>query len=178
MFETETMAELCLKQGLVRDALAIYRRLLARAPDEGTRARRAQRIAELEQRDGEADAADRRPAPPAPTAIQARHDHQHVTLEWRLPAGTPAPALQILVLRREETGIATERRTVRLPGAQGSLTLQIAGVHSLRAAAGKLDGDRFVPLVRLDAQPEPEASPELEAQPERNVQPGPPPRDG
>ena len=43
--------------------------------------------------------------------------------------------------------------TVRLAQAQGSLTLPIAGVHSVRAAAGKLDGERFVPLVRLDPAP-------------------------
>ena len=70
MFETETMAELCLKQGLVRDALVIYRRLLASAHDEETRVRRAQRIAELEQRDGDAQPAKtsarrRRPRPPS-----------------------------------------------------------------------------------------------------------------
>ena len=64
MFETETMAELCLKQGLVRDALLIYRRLLASAPDRETRERRAQRIAELEQRD--APAPGDGPAAPAP----------------------------------------------------------------------------------------------------------------
>jgi hypothetical protein len=148
MFETETMAELCLKQGLVRDALVIYRRLLAGASDEGTRVRRAQRVAELEQRDGEAQPAPN--APPAPTGLRAHHDERQVTLEWKLPAGTPAPALQILVLRREETGISAERRTVRLSEAQGTLTLPITRVHSLRAAAGKLEGDRFVPLVRLE----------------------------
>jgi hypothetical protein len=151
MFETETMAELCLKQGLVRDALLIYRRLLAEAPDESTRARRARRIAELERRDGDGRrAAAALAAPPAAaTEIQEHHDDVQVTFAWKLPAGTPAPALQILVLRREASGIAAERRTVRLPDAQGTLTLPIAGVHSLRAAAGKLDGDRFVPLVRL-----------------------------
>jgi hypothetical protein len=154
MFETETIAELCLKQGLVRDALVIYRRLLADAPDESTRARRARRIAELERRDSEgrrAAAAATAPAapPPGATDIREHHDDVQVTFAWKLPAGTPAPALQILVLRREASGIAAERRTVRLPDAQGTLTLPIAGVHSLRAAAGKLDGDRFVPLVRL-----------------------------
>ena len=162
MFETETMAELCLKQGLVRDALVIYRRLLASASDEPTRARHARRVAELEE-----DAGGRQAAPvdgtrtqahghveahayvrPA-TDIQEHHDDQQVTLKWRLPAGTPSPALQILVLRRDASGIAAERRTVRLAQAQGSLTLPIAGVHSVRAAAGKLDGERFVPLVRL-----------------------------
>src|SRR5262249_23485251 len=84
------------------------------------------------------------------TTIRERHDDREVTLEWRLPDGTPTPALQILVLRREAAGIAAERRTVRLAQVQGSLTPAIAGVHSVRAAAGKLDGDRFVPLVRLD----------------------------
>jgi hypothetical protein len=160
MFETETMAELCLKQGLVRDALLIYRRLLAVAADEPTRARHAQRVAELEQRDREGHRPRTDPtdvpglalARPA-TDIQERHDDQQVTLEWRLPLGTPTPALQILVLRRDASGIATERRTVRLAQAQGSLTLRFAGVHSVRAAAGKLDGERFVPLVRLEPVP-------------------------
>ena len=147
MFETETMAELCLKQGLVRDALVIYRRLLAAAVDESTRARRAQRIAELELRDSGPHAVPtERPA----TDIRARVDDRQVTFDWHLPAGTPVPALQILVLRREETGISAERRTVRLPDAEGTLSLPIARIHSLRAAAGRLEGDRFVPLVRLD----------------------------
>jgi len=147
MFETETMAELCLKQGLVRDALAIYRRLLAAAPDESTRHRRAQRIAELELRDSGPHAV---PAEAPATDIRARLDERQVTFDWRLPAGTLVPALQILVLRREETGISAERRTVRLPDAEGTLSLPIARIHSLRAAAGRLEGDRFVPLVRLD----------------------------
>jgi hypothetical protein len=147
MFETETMAELCLRQGLVRDALVIYRRLLAVASDESTRARRAQRIAELELHDSGPPIV---PSEPPATDIRARMDDRQVTFDWRLPAGTPVPALQILVLRREETGISAERRTVRLPDAQGTLSIPIARVHSLRAAAGRLEGDHFVPLVRLD----------------------------
>jgi hypothetical protein len=159
MFETETMAELCLKQGLVRDALLIYRRLLASAPDETTRVRRAQRVAELEERDGPGRAPIAAAAPPVrvapPTSdLEAIHDDHQITLKWRLPAGTPAPALQILVLRRDAGGIATEQRTVRLAQPQGSLTLPFAGVHSVRAAAGKLDGDRFVPLVRSEIRSE------------------------
>lgn len=155
MFETETMAELCLKQGLVRDALLIYRRLLASAPDEPTRARHARRVAELEEDGGarrsrpvEGIQVEARPV----TDIQEHHDDQQVTLKWRLPDGTPSPALQILVLRHDAAGIAAERRTVRLAQAQGSLTLPITGVHSVRAAAGKLDGERFVPLVRLEPE--------------------------
>ena len=106
MFETETMAELCLKQGLLRDALLIYRRLLASASDQSTRARHARRIAELERRDGEgqrprspSEPAAARPAP----ALQEQHDDQQVTLKWLLPLGTPTPALQILVLRRDSS---------------------------------------------------------------------------
>jgi hypothetical protein len=155
MFETETMAELCLKQGLVRDALLIYRRLLAAPSDESTRARRAQRIAELERRDSAPRVVSvETPATDVRARVQARLDARvnirEVTFDWQLPSGTPAPAMQILVLRREETGISAERRTVRLPDVQGTLTLPIARIHSLRAAAGRLEGDRFVPLVRLD----------------------------
>jgi len=178
MFETETMAELCVKQGLFRDALAIYRRLLLVAPDADARERRERRIAEIELRLGiEQPRAPRSiaaaPAPPAvaPAAavsagaavaplpidlalpgIQARRDEgaHEVTLEWRLPDDTRAPALQILVLRREPGGIAAERRTVPLDQAAGQLKLPLDGVHSVRAAAGRLDGDRFVPLARLE----------------------------
>lgn len=155
MFETETMAELCLKQGLVRDALIIYRRLLAAAVDESTRTRRAQRIAELELRDSGPHAVPNEPPASDIRArlqawLAARVDVRQVTFDWQLPAGTRVPALQILVLRREETGISAERRTVRLPDAEGTLSLPIARIHSLRAAAGRLEGDRFVPLVRLD----------------------------
>jgi len=92
---------------------------LAAASDDNTRARRAQRIAELELRDSGPHAV---PAQPPATDIRARVDHRQVTFDWQLPAGTRAPALQILVLRREETGISAERRTVRLPDAQGTLS--------------------------------------------------------
>src|SRR3954451_10931650 len=47
LFATETMAELCARQGRVRDAAGIYRRLLAGAPDEERRARWTQRLETL-----------------------------------------------------------------------------------------------------------------------------------
>ena len=49
MFETETTAELYVKQGLLAKALDLYNRLLTSAEDEITRARRRQRIGEVEQ---------------------------------------------------------------------------------------------------------------------------------
>jgi hypothetical protein len=145
MFETETMAELCVKQGLTHEAIAIYRRLLAASPDEATRARRSRRIAELTPRGAAATARAPFPQP----GIELHHDGREMTLEWRLPDDIHAPALQILVLRRDEFGIATERRTVAVERPAGQLTLPMAGVHSIRAAAGRMDGDRFVPLARL-----------------------------
>jgi len=162
MFETETMAELCVKQGLVREALAIYRRLLAAAPDARTRDRRTRRIAELDRHAAGSVPVARPPAAVSPVAsfapvtaavIQALRDGdgRAVTLEWRLPDDVRAPALQILVLRRQPDGIATERRTVPVERAEGRLQLSLEGVHSVRAAAGRLDGDHFVPLARLDS---------------------------
>jgi hypothetical protein len=170
MFETETMAELCFKQGLVREAVAIYRRLLSASTDAKTRDRRARRIAEL---DGMAAGPATATAVSAvrPTAalgaafalgaasalsrpgIQARRDGdgRAVTLEWSLPNDVRAPALQILVVRRQPEGIATEHRTVPVDRPDGRLKLSLEGVHSVKAAAGRLDGDHFVPLARLDS---------------------------
>jgi septum site-determining protein MinC len=49
LFATETMAELCARQGRTGDAVAIYRRLLGGAVDEERRSRWAARLAVLEQ---------------------------------------------------------------------------------------------------------------------------------
>ena len=125
MFETETMAELCLKQGLLRDALVIYRRLLAAAVDERhARAARAAHRRARAPRQRAARGAGRRRRPTsarAPRVATPRmSDIRQVTFDWQLARRTPVPALQILVLRREETGISAERRTVRLPDAEGT----------------------------------------------------------
>ena len=45
MFDTETMAELCIKQGLTGEALAIYRRLAAATQDTDKRRLYAARMA-------------------------------------------------------------------------------------------------------------------------------------
>jgi septum site-determining protein MinC len=66
LFGTETMAELCVRQGRRDDALAIYRRLCERGADE-RRDRWAARLRELE------DGAGPAPAPaPAPRAATRR----------------------------------------------------------------------------------------------------------
>jgi hypothetical protein len=165
VFETETMAELCVKQGLVTEALAIYRRLVADAADEPTRARRAARLAEL-QRIAKSVAATRAAEPRAPSVlvVEPRGESSgepFLTLErradtlafaWGLPPETRRPALQLLLLRRGAEGIEAETRTLPLEATRGTTTVDVAALHSVRAAAGWLDGDRFVPLVRLAAQ--------------------------
>jgi hypothetical protein len=73
-------------------------------------------------------------------------------VEWRLPAETRAPALQLLLVRRTAGGVETEARTIRLEGPHGRTKVPAPGLHSARAAAGRLDGERFVPLARARAE--------------------------
>jgi hypothetical protein len=148
LFETETMAELCVKQGLMSDAVQIYRRLVAQAPDELTLARRQRRLGELE-----AALGPRAPAPGhqalAEPGLRVGWRAGELVIEWRLAGDTRAPAIQLLLVRHTAGGVETEAVTLRLGGASGSTTLAASGLHSLRAAAGWLDGDRFVPVVRV-----------------------------
>ena len=159
VFETETMAELCVKQALVTEALAIYRRLVADARDEAVRSRYAARLAEL-QRMAKTVAETRGAASavPAPAAaagdpsFTVEHRADMLVLTWSLPPETRTPAIQLLLLRRGAEGIEAETRTLQLEATQGTMTVEARDLHSVRAAVGWLDGDRFVPLVRLGAQ--------------------------
>jgi len=157
VFETETMAELCLKQGLVSEGLAIYRRLVTDAPDEPTRARRAERLSELQRIAKGAVAVRARTENPAPRAATTS-GASTLTLErlpsallfaWSLPTETRAPALQLLLMRRGPAGVETETRTVPLPTPRGRTTIDAPGLYAVRAAVGWMDGARFVPLARL-----------------------------
>jgi len=149
------MAELCVKQGLVSEARAIYRRLVAEAPDDSTRARRASRLAELARGPQgipvtHVEEAVRAPAgaPGLPALTLARRADALI-FTWNLPAETQSPALQVLLVRRGPGGIEAETRTLPLEAPRGTTHVDAAGLHSVRAAAGWLDGARFVPLVRL-----------------------------
>jgi hypothetical protein len=157
VFETETMAELCIKQGLVSEALAIYRRLVADAPDDVTRARRANRLGELERISRGAAAARAEPsraATPPPVAAGAsralvlKQRGNTLDVTWNLPPGTQSPALQLLLVRRGPNGIEAEPRTLPLDAPSGTTSIDAANLHSVHAAAGRLDGSRFVPLFR------------------------------
>ena len=160
MFETETMAELHVRQGLFGKALDMYRRLADSAEDEVTRARRRQRIVELEamQATKAAPASAPPPAavappPPAPLplpGVRAEWDRRHTKVFWRLPADTVAPALELLLVMRTPAGIITERRTLPVGTVEGRTALPVPDLFNVRVAAGRLEGDRFVPMVRCD----------------------------
>ena len=145
MFDTETMAELCVKQGLTDEALAIYRRLA----DLTGGARHAP---PLRGADGSAGEPGRGPADGhARAARRSRGDE--VEIEWRLPPNVNAPALQLLLLRRTPTGIAVEPRTTPLTSPGGTTVVVVPDLHSLRAAAGRVrDDGTFIPIVRLSAE--------------------------
>ncbi len=149
MFDTETMAELCVKQGLLDEAIGIYRRLATEVSDASTRRRFEARIESLDRRSTL--------APLETTGLRVEVDGEEAHIEWRLPDDTVGPALQALVLRRTSDGIVTETRTMTLTSLRGHLILRIPGLHSVRAAAGRGAGEAFVPLARVtplaDANP-------------------------
>jgi len=103
MFDTETMAELCVKQGLLDEALAIYRRLADLSEELATRRRYEERMAAL------GKPREARPMDTPGLRVDRRGDE--VEIEWRLPPNVSSPALQLLLLRRTPTGIAVEPRT-------------------------------------------------------------------
>ena len=144
MFDTQTMAELYVKQGLTDQALEIYRRLLAAADDPATCAQYEARIADL---------AEMRTAPPASEAptLHVETAGNEIRIDWRLPSALATPALQLLILRRTARGIEADPRTIPLGAPRGHTMLTASDLHSVRAAAGRLDGGTFVPMVRLAA---------------------------
>ncbi len=151
MYETETMAELCARQGRLGEAIAIYRRLAETTSDAQVRARCVGRIKRLEAtwqplRDIAVPPADV-PVPPAPGVTVHLADDQ-LTVAWALPAGTPTPTLDLLVLQRTPNGIETNKKTIPLDAPSGKLGLAAPALHSALAAAGTILEGRFVPLAR------------------------------
>jgi hypothetical protein len=150
LFETETMAELCAKQGRLAEALAILRRLIDEAPASPARERWQRRARDLERRLAVPDAAAAPadvPIPEAPgVSVAAAEDA--ATVAWALPPGTPGAALEIVLIQRGPAGVETTRRLVPLAEPAGRLAVPAPGLHSALAAVGRHDGERFVPLAR------------------------------
>lgn len=150
-FETETMAELCFRQGHAEEAAGIYRRLLARATDERDRERLRARLGAL----GGPPADAGTPARPLPgeaglssPGLRTKVVAAQLTVDWRLPPGARTLTLQLLLVLRGPAGVATETRTLTLESEAGRLILDVPGLHSAKAAAGFHKDGRFVPVLR------------------------------
>lgn len=145
VFDTETMAELCVRQGLVDRAIGIFRRLAEVADDAGIRLRYETRISELAQ----ALSNDPALAPIEIPGLRVTEKDDAVEIEWRLAPETPTPTLQVLLMRRGPDGIETDPRSLPLAAPHGRTVFAIDNLCGVRAAAGRLDGGSFVPLVRF-----------------------------
>ena len=145
MFDTETMAELCVRQGLVDQALTIFRRLAEVAEDAGIRLRYETRISELAQDPSNAPSL----APIEIPGLRVTEKDDAVEIEWRLAPETPTPTLQVLFMRRGPDGIETDPRSLPLASSHGRTVFAMANLCGVRAAAGGLVGGAFVPLVRF-----------------------------
>jgi hypothetical protein len=154
-FETETMADLCMRQGHHAEALAIYRRLLKRSIDEAERERIARRIAAAE-RDvavakPRAATWEGLPAPEVPLpvpGVRVRWSGDDLSIEWRLPRRNTTPGLEVLLVTRGPSGVATETRAIDVDADAGRITMTVKGLHLARVAAGFRTGDHFVPVAR------------------------------
>jgi len=151
LYETETMAELCARQGRLGEAISIYRSLAESAPDPTTRARATSRLTTLEStwqplRETEVPPADL-PLPAEPgVAVLVGEDQ--ITVAWALPADTSPLALDILVLQRTNAGIEAQKKLLPLAAASGRIGLAVPSVHSAAAAAGTVRNGHFVALAR------------------------------
>jgi hypothetical protein len=151
LYETETMAELCARQGRLGEAISIYRGLTESAPDAATRTRAQARLSTLEStwqplRETEVPPADI-PLPPSP-GVSVLVGEDQVTIAWALPDDTSPLALDLLVMQRTHAGIDAQKKLLPLDTASGRLGLAVPAVHSAVAAAGTVRAGRFVALAR------------------------------
>ena len=151
LYETETMAELCARQGRLGEAISIYRALAQGAPDAITRARAQQRLETLEStwqplRETEVPPADV-PLPVEPGVSMLLGEDQ-ITVAWALPADTSPLALDLLVVQKTAAGVDAQKKLWPLATPSGRLGLAVPAVHAAVAAAGTVRAGRFVPLAR------------------------------
>lgn len=150
LYETETMAELCARQGRIGEAISIYRALVERDRDAATRKRAEARLATLEStwqplRETEVPPADI-PLPAVP-GVALMVGEEQLTVAWALPEGTLPRALDLLVLQRTGAGIDAQKKLLPINEASGRIGLAVPAIHSATAAAGTVRAGRFVPLA-------------------------------
>jgi hypothetical protein len=151
LYETETMAELCARQGRLGEAISIYRSLSQNAADAATRTRAQARLDTLEStwqplRETEVPPADIPVPPPPGVALLVGEDQ--ITVAWALPPETSPLALDILVLQRTNAGIDAQKKLLPLSSPEGRMGLSVPAVHLAVAAAGTVRAGRFVALAR------------------------------
>ena len=151
LYETETMAELCARQGRPHEAIAIYRRLVDSFPDSQRQSRWQSRLGSLERAWGHA-AGEEIPAAPIPlprapgVALVAGDDN--VTVAWALPLETPEPTLELFLIQKTPSGVETNKRSLRLSAYEGRIGFAIPALHTALAAVGGISGGKFVPIAR------------------------------
>jgi riboflavin kinase/FMN adenylyltransferase len=128
LYETETMAELCARQGRLSEAISIYRGLTENAPDAATRTRAQARLATLEStwqplREIEVPPADI--ALPAAPGVAVLVGEDQVTIAWALPDDTSPLALDVLVMQKTHAGIDAQKKLLPVATASGRLGLAV-----------------------------------------------------
>jgi hypothetical protein len=151
LYETETMAELCARQGRLGEAISIYRALSENSADSATRTRAQARLATLEStwqplRETEVPPADI-PLPAEPGVAVLVGDDQ-ITVAWALPADTTPLTLDLLVLQKSSAGIDAQKKLLPVDVPSGRIGLSVPSVHSAIAAAGTVRAGRFVALAK------------------------------
>lgn len=151
LYETETMAELCARQGRLGEAISIYRALGENGSDAAVKARARARLATLEStwqplRETEVPPADI--ALPAEPGVAVLVADEQVTVAWALPAQATPLALDVLVLQKSSAGIDAQKKLLPVESPSGRIGLAVPAIYSAAAAAGTVREGRFVPLAR------------------------------
>jgi septum site-determining protein MinC len=140
LFGTETMAELCARQGRAVEAVRIYRRLIAGPASDESRQRWTARVAELEA----LRRAQRAPAPISPRAAPVPH---------RLPVIVHEPVRSGQVIMAEKTDLI-----VLAPVNPGAELIADGHIHvyaalrgrAIAGASGQVEARIF--CLRLEAE--------------------------
>ena len=153
LYETETMAELCARQGRLQEAVAIYRRLLDThaGADPRRQGRWSERLESLQEAWGHAAGEEIEPEPiPLPRApgVTVAANDDSVTVAWSLPSSVAQPTLELFLIQRTPSGVETSKRSLPLPGPSGRVAFAVPALHSALAAAGRRRGERFIPVAR------------------------------